>query len=138
VSRIGIEPLGEDALLLRLARRIDPAVNARVHALARRIEREAPPWLREVVPAYASLAVFVDGAHAGSDDGIDAVAQWLRALADTDADSEDDAVGVLPAVEIPVCYDRAFAPDLDEVAAQAGLARDESSPCTPVATTAWP
>ncbi|TWG88761.1 inhibitor of KinA [Luteimonas sp. J16] len=125
MSRIGIEPLGEDALLLRLARRIDPAVNARVHALARRIEREAPPWLREVVPAYASLAVFVDGAHAGSDDGIDAVAQWLRALADTDADSEDDAVGVLPAVEIPVCYDRAFAPDLDEVAAQAGLARDE-------------
>jgi len=125
VNRIGIEPLGEDALLLRLGRRIDPAVNARVHALARRIEREAPPWLREVVPAYASLAVFIDDSQVPGEGGMEAVTQWLRALASTDAASEDDAVGVRPAIEVPVCYEPAFAPDLDEVAAHAGLPRDE-------------
>src|SRR5690606_40292939 len=85
--------------------------------LARRIEREAPPWLREVVPAYASLAVFIDDSQVPGEGGMEAVTQWLRALASTDAASEDDAVGVRPAIELAVCYEPAFAPDLDEVAA---------------------
>ena len=60
MSPVGIEPLGEDALLLRLGRRIDPELNARVHALARQLEAARPPWLLELVPAYASLALCVD------------------------------------------------------------------------------
>lgn len=124
-----IEPLGEDALLLRLDRRIDAAVNARVHALARRIEAARPAWLREVVPAYASLAVFVDvdacdgdGDEAGS---LDAAQGWLQALLATSGMDGPAAAVEAAAIDVPVCHAAAFAPDLDALAAHAGLPRDE-------------
>ena len=55
-----VEPLGEDALLLRVGDDVDVATNARVHALAAALEATRPAWVRDIVPAYATLAVFVD------------------------------------------------------------------------------
>nr|WP_238346252.1 5-oxoprolinase subunit PxpB [Luteimonas saliphila] len=119
--------MGEDALLLRLGRGIDPALNARVHALVRRIEAARPPWLREVVPAYASLAVFLD-IDPCTDAGVEAFATagaWLRRQLDAASPEDVDASMQVPAttVEIPVCYAPACAPDLDDIAAHAGLSR---------------
>ena len=111
-----IEPLGEDALLLRLAQRIDPAINARVHALAAAIDACRPPWLRECVPAYASLAVRID--PDALDGGLDAAARWLRSLAGEPFAGADDA---LPVAEIPVLYGGDAGPDLPAFAARAGL-----------------
>ncbi len=119
-----IEPLGEDALLLRLDRRIDAGANARVHALAARIEAARPPWLREVVPAYASLAVFLDDA-ADDENRLQAATRWLRALLD-EADASRPAPGAgVPPFDIPVCHAPVFAPDLDALAAHAGLSPRE-------------
>lgn len=122
MSRPRIETLGEDALLLRLGEGIDPDTNARVHALAARIAATAPPWLRELVPAYASLAVFVDGDGCAGDVLADATT-WLRtfvAAPDTPNATTDD----IPAIDIPVCYEPEYAPDLDALAAHAGLSRE--------------
>ena len=122
MSAVKIEPLGEDALLLRLDRRIDPDLNARVHTLARRLEAARPPWLQEVVPAYASLALCVDTQSVELEAAVDAV---RALLADEDAAPapEPSPDGV---VEIPVCHAPSFAPDLDALAARAGLARAEA------------
>lgn len=119
MSPVGIEPLGEDALLLRLGRRIDPELNARVHALARQLEAVRPPWLLELVPAYASLALCVDTRVLD----LDAAAAAVRTLL-----AGADAAPPAPAatVEIPVCHAPAFAPDLDALAARAGLDRDQA------------
>jgi KipI family sensor histidine kinase inhibitor len=108
VTRATIEPLGEDALLLRLGRCIDADVNARVHALARRLLAEAPAWLEEVVPAFASLAVRLREEATGDADRLHEAREWLSRLLD-----------------IPVCYAPAFAPDLGALAAHAGLAPEE-------------
>ena len=120
-----IEPLGEDALLLRLGNVIDPATNRRVHALAARIVAAAPPWLREVVPAYASLAVFVEGTDGDAEALADA-RDWLFAHADAPASTaaSPDAAGEAAIIDIPVCYAPEYAPDLDALAAHAGLSRD--------------
>jgi allophanate hydrolase subunit 1 len=73
-----IERLGEDALLLRFGEVIDASINARVHALSRQIARSRPAWLLDVVPAYATLALFLDiAAHPDVDLQADAIA-WLR------------------------------------------------------------
>lgn len=120
MSPVSIEPLGEDALLLRLDRRIDPALNARVHALARRMEAAQLPWLREVVPAYASLALGVDTRTLTLEDA----AAALQALLVEDAAAPPSPPATV--VEIPVCHAPAFAPDLDAVAARAGLDRDQA------------
>ncbi|MDH5834050.1 5-oxoprolinase subunit PxpB [Luteimonas kalidii] len=125
MSGLTIEPLGEDALLLRLDRRIDPAVNARVHALVRRIEAAGLPWVREVVPAYASLAVCLaqDACDRLHDTGY--AAEALRALLAGDDEPHASPEASLPAIEVPVCHLPAFAPDLEAVAAHAGLSAAE-------------
>ena len=123
MSGVRIEALGEDALLLRLGDRIDPDTNRRVHALAARIAEAAPPWLRELVPAYASLAVFVaDGT--GERDPLEEAGAWLRAFVDT-AEAGSQPSNHAASIEIPVCYAAEYAPDLDALAAHAGLPREE-------------
>lgn len=120
-----IEPLGETALLLRLGDRIDIGVNRRVHALAARLQAQRPPWLREIVPAYASLALYLD-LEAFDIDALDrdpdplAVAEaWLR---DVLKDSvEDLAPASSRMVEIPVRYGGVHGPDLAALAQHAGL-----------------
>ena len=120
-----IEPLGEAALLLRLGDRIDIGANCRVHALAARLQSQRPPWLREIVPAYASLALHLDP-EAFAGDAIDrdpdplAVAEaWLRDMLHEAL--EDNAPASSRLVEIPVCYGGANGPDLATLAQHSGL-----------------
>jgi KipI family sensor histidine kinase inhibitor len=118
-----VERLGEDALLLRLGDAIDPAINARVHALAARIAARRPPWLHDLVPAYASLALFVDGgAFADGDDPLAEAERWLGDFADEETGEAKPSTRV---VEIPVRYGGEDGPDLDAVVAQAGMPPDE-------------
>ncbi len=114
------EALADDAWLIRIdgdAR--DAATQA--HALAANIGRVAPPpWLRDLVPAYASLAVFFDL------DAIDAnaVRIWLQGQLDGGDTTTFDYANTR-IVEIPVRYGGAFGEDLDTAAAQLGLASDD-------------
>lgn len=113
-----IETLGEDALLLRFGNTIDPNCNARVHQWARRIGRARPPWLRDIVPAYASLALFIDvSAFPQAADALDGATSWLRRLHGVD----ETATGNGCRIEIPVQYGGKYGPDLDALAAHAGL-----------------
>lgn len=125
MSKARIENLGDTALLLRLGDRPDPALDRRIHALAARLAAERPPWLRDLVPAYASLALHLD-----TDSGPPPLAEarvWLeRLLAAADA-----APASTPGrrIEIPVHYGGAAGPDLAEVAAAAGLSVEDAVAC---------
>lgn len=119
---LSLEPLGEDALLLRLGSGIDAEVNRRVHALAAAIGRERPSWLRELVPAYASLALGIDMQAFGQDDPLPRVRAWLR---EVQAHSRQDGSADAPPLVVPVCYGGAHGPDLDALARHAGLSAAE-------------
>ncbi len=88
--------------------------------LAAAVHARGEPWIRDVVPALGGLALHFDPEFEGS---VSDVAAELveRCLKD----------GLPPAgdlgrdVEVPVCYDRVFAPDLEEVAAKTGLSPQE-------------
>ena len=113
-----IERLGEDGVLVRLGTAIDPRINARVHALARHLAASRPDWVRDIVPAYASLAVFVDpGKLPRASDPLDAAITWVQAQpVDAMADTAIQNV-----IEIPVRYGGEDGPDLADVATHAGL-----------------
>ena len=117
-----IETLGEDALLLRFGDAVDAAVNARVHALSQQIERVRPAWLRDLVPAYASLALFVDvDAFDCTLEPLDEARRWLQQQAFT-----ADHAGIAGrSVEIPVSYGGEHGPDLAALATHAGLGEDD-------------
>ncbi len=124
-----IDSLGDSALIVRVvddfARDPETSLNAVLSAL-RSLETAAIPGVTELAPAYSTVAVFFDPAKlAGSDpDPID----WLRArienvLKGPPANGERRIEASL--IEIPVCYEREFALDLDDVARVAGLAPAE-------------
>jgi KipI family sensor histidine kinase inhibitor len=116
-----LEMLGEDALLLRFGSAIDAGINARVHAFARSVAAHRPAWLVDIVPAYASLALFVDVAPGEADDPLRCARDWLQAhLAQAESTSESTGL-----VEIPVHYGGPDGPDLEALAAHAGLSQSE-------------
>ena len=111
-----IEAIADDALVLRLGTRVDVATNARVHALCERIAAHRPAWLRDLVPAYASVGVFfdpllVDAGQAGD---------WLGTqLATLPAEAATGATA--RTMEVPVRYGGDDGPDLESAAAELGI-----------------
>ncbi|KQY52081.1 5-oxoprolinase subunit PxpB [Lysobacter sp. Root494] len=111
------EAIADDALVLRIGDRIDSRTNARVHALCERIRAQRPVWLRDLVPAYASVGVFFDPLliEAG------ALETWLRTTLDTLPAATKKAADSTRIVDIPVVYGGDAGPDLESAAAELGL-----------------
>ncbi|MGH8191026.1 MAG: 5-oxoprolinase subunit PxpB [Rhodanobacteraceae bacterium] len=125
-----LEPLSEDALLLRFGDGIDPATNARVHAAARALRDAHLPGLIDIAPAYASLllrfdpSLWIDSKCARPFERITAeIARLDPGLRRDDelGRGSHPETGFAPArtIEIPVCYGGEYGPDLEVVAAHA-------------------
>jgi inhibitor of KinA len=115
VSTFRIVEAGDSTLVVEFEERIDPAVNARAVAVARRLSAEPVAGVRDVVPSYRSVAVYFDPLRTS----YDALVARLEREASAPvrlARSEDAAI------RIPVCYGGEFGPDLAEVAAYGGIA----------------
>jgi inhibitor of KinA len=115
---VRISPAGDAALLLEFTPLIDPAINARAIALAQEIERRCGSAVRDAVVGYCSVTVYfdpllVDGA-------------WLESEMRTALDEIDGSLTPEPTpVDVPVCYDPEFGPDLADVAAFGGVSIEE-------------
>lgn len=114
------ELLADDAWLLRLGDRIDPGLNARVHRLAACVRAAAPPWLRDLVPGFASLGVFFDPDRCNAD-------LVRRALEDIAALVPHAGAGAADGrtVDVPVVYGGECGPDLDAAARELGIGAED-------------
>ena len=115
------EAIADNALVLRIGDRIDSDTNARVHALCERIRAQRPVWLRDLVPAYASVGVFFDPLLIEAD----ALEMWLRTTLDTLPAATKKAAASTRTVDIPVAYGGEAGPDLESAAAELGLTPTE-------------
>lgn len=112
-----IQPLGDCALLVSFAARIDPDVNRCVHALRHWLLQNLAPDILEAVPAYHSLAVYYSPMHTS----FEALSQAIRGSGFS-ASLQQKATH---SIELPVCYDPRVAPDIEWLAGQAKLGIDE-------------
>jgi KipI family sensor histidine kinase inhibitor len=112
-----IHALGDSALLLVFGDVIDESVNERVLACASLLRAQAWPGIRDIVPAYASVTLHYDPA-------LWCVEQLATRLARLPLQPERGCAS-RNTIELPVCYEADFAPDIEAVAAHAGLAVDE-------------
>jgi inhibitor of KinA len=106
---VRILPAGDSAWLIELPERIDPLINMRAIRIARDVEAAGLP-VTDVVVGYRSVMVYIDplsGAAAG-------IERRLEEIAST-ASPDDGVPG--GRVDVPVCYDGPYGPDLVDVAA---------------------
>ena len=110
-----MEPLkylsqGETGLVVEFGSAIDPAVNTRVHDLARRVGAECGNVVEAVVPTYRSFLIFFDPLLISRQ----ALVAKIENLASTPADSTTAAA--VKTVLIPTLYGGEAGPDLEFVA----------------------
>jgi inhibitor of KinA len=125
-----IVPLGDSALIVRVvadfARDPEAALNAVLTAL-HSLEAAAIPGVTELAPAYSTVGVFFDAAVVTRAAVPDDPREWLRARIEnalTKRKAKRKKRGKT-VIEIPTCYDREFALDLDDVARVSGLTETE-------------
>jgi KipI family sensor histidine kinase inhibitor len=116
---LGVVPLGDSAAYVEFCTTLDLEVNSVVQRLALAILKRKVAWVRDVVPALGGVALHFDADNAefpGNplEAALELVNDSLKqALAGKDDPGRE--------VELPVCYEREFALDLDEVAKKAAL-----------------
>ena len=108
---------GDSAWLVELPERIDPDVNSRAIAIARAVEAAALP-VTDVVVGYRSVMVYVDPLAEAAGTVPEVVERIAR-----DPRLGSSATG--SRIDVPVCYEGAYGPDLTEVAAFAGTSVDD-------------
>ena len=124
VEPLGAVPLGDCAVYVEFSKTLDLDVNSAVQRLATMVHGRALPWIRDVVPALGGIAIHFDPDHKALT--TDAMSSSLALVSECLREGlpKDDAV--LRTIDVPVCYEPEFAPDLVEVAAAAGLAPEEA------------
>lgn len=126
-----IEPLGDSALIVRVvddfAADPDRSLGAVLAAL-RHLEAARIPGVSELAPAYTTIGVFYDPMRfepgAAERAPFDVLSEKIQSvLSAISFARETEATS--PVIEIPVCYDAEFGPDLADVARTAGLTEAE-------------
>ena len=115
---VNIVVAGDAALVVEMAQRVDPEINARLIHMARELRRRAGSAIRDAVVGYCTLTVYFDPLHVD--------ASWLteeiRGLLQEDP-LEHEAAG--ETIEVPVCYGGEFGPDLPDVARVCGCTEED-------------
>lgn len=115
-----INAAGDAAVVVQLAQRIDPELNAWCVALARAMAGRVGSVVRDAVVGYCSVTFYFDPLLVD--------ARWLADEIDAAAGGmEDDGPpsAIAGVVDVPVCYGGEYGPDLADVAAFAGCSEED-------------
>ncbi|HEY4111774.1 5-oxoprolinase subunit PxpB [Puia sp.] len=133
MNRYSIFPLGDSGITIDLGNTIDEQLNVKALAIHNWLDTHPFPGRQDIIMAYSSVTMLYDPTELAAS-GIPGAAgayEWLEGLLHR-AWQETDAAGVLKdwlgegrVVDIPVCYDAGFAPDMQWVATQKGLSPEE-------------
>ena len=116
-SGVRVACAGDAALVLEFPASIDPDTSGRVTATADALRERWGAVLRDVVVGYCSVTAYYDPLK------IDA--PWLETELRQAAADAEGAERVSRLLQVPVCYEPPFAPDLHVVAAFAACTPDD-------------
>ena len=131
-----IIPLGDSALTVRVCDQFNDAPEETLNEVLRafqRLRKSGIPGVIELAPAYTSVAVFFDPIAVAKtkqavEEIFDCLVSRIRAAVAAGGDRDrrhKSSKGVARIVEIPVCYDPEFAPDMDDVVRRAKISREK-------------
>lgn len=117
---LGVLALGDLAAYVEFSPTLDLEVNAFVQRLALALHARRPAGVRDVVPALGGVALHFEERFEGD---LRLIAGEIVSACIKDGLPDPREVG--RDVEVPVCYEREFAPDLEDVAKAVRLSADE-------------
>jgi inhibitor of KinA len=117
-SKFRIVLAGDSTILVQFENRIDPVVNARAIGLARVLAAATIDGVRDIVPAYRSVAICFEPLRTNVDDLVRHIEREAGRLPDGPVDTATPR-------RVPVCYGGDYGPDLPDVARFAGMSPDE-------------
>ena len=127
-----IFPLGDSAITIDLGNCIDEQLNKRALDIHDWLQGHRLPGIQDILVAYSSVSIYYDPnvVRAGGLDGFQGVYHRLQQLMERAMEATGGKLdGGVPVqghhFRIPVCYEKAYAPDLDWVAEEKGLSPDE-------------
>jgi inhibitor of KinA len=113
MPEVRVLPAGDTALVVEFGDHIDRRLSAWVLALARRLDEVRVNGVIETVPTIRSLIVHYDPLALSAESLKARIVELMRGL---QASRE-----TMRHWELPACYDREIAPDLNSIAERAGL-----------------
>ncbi len=122
-----LTPLSDHAIVIELGTEIHPDIHQKIQAITALLDASHLEWLIEYIPSFTSVTVFYDLVVAAklSERDIqpyDFVYQQLQKLLMNSLPPVNERSRI---IQIPVCYDEQFGPDLPFVAAHNNLTREE-------------
>ena len=119
-----IFPLGDSALTIDFGNFISEDINKKVLQLFHHLKTVADKNIIDLVPAYSSLTVYYDVAflHHPEKTAFESITEILERLLSQRLDLPQHQINRF---EIPVCYSKKFAIDIDHLSQQNHLSTDE-------------
>ncbi|WP_075527249.1 5-oxoprolinase subunit PxpB [Sporosarcina ureilytica] len=118
-----IEPLGDQAVIIEFSNEISLNTQKQIQRITAYLDREAPSWLIEYIPAYTTLSLFYSiKQFSASPSPFQTVCNEINKLLPNIQDEE-----ILPnrLVKIPVLYGGKYGPDLSHIATLHNLGEEE-------------
>lgn len=117
---LAVLPLGDLAAYVEFSPKLDLEVNSFIQRLALAIHARKVAGLRDVVPALGGLALHFDPAFEGNvlQSAAGVIEECLK-----EGVGEEERPG--ETIEVPVCYERGYAADLEEVAKRTRLSVED-------------
>lgn len=120
-------PLGDTALIIDFGNTIDEQINKFVHSVFYQLQNDPIPGMIEAIPAYSSLTIHYDVLFIRNKLNKQTTAfEWVSECLKKYISKENIETGdpqIL--IEIPACYDHAYAPDLSYIASQNNISPEE-------------
>lgn len=118
-------PEGDGAILIEAGKEISLANHRKIRAIVSLIEKAAPAWMIEYIPAYTTVTVLYDLFKVYEKFGeypYRYVSRYFTRLLEK---AQPAFIPEPRTVDIPVCYGGKFGPDLENVARINGLTPEE-------------
>jgi inhibitor of KinA len=119
-----IFPLGDSALTIEFGNSIDENINKRLLQLFYQLKEANIPYVTDIIPAYSTLTICYDVFAVGKTEttAFETVAKIIENVTSEKQNNSNPSARL---IEVPVCYDAKFALDMDEIAKQKKLSKEE-------------
>jgi inhibitor of KinA len=124
VNDLHVHPVNENTLTICVGDSIDREINNRVFKIYHQLLKNRHAWWLDIIPAYATISIVYDvlairKQHVSAFD-------WMKTQIETLVQDIPEGNAVpLRHVQVPVCYDAAFAWDAERIRQEKNISMDE-------------